>query len=137
MADFLSWFSGLALMFIGSLVMWAYRPARWPTGAAGWLQAAVFFGFAAAVLNTGYWQVLGHPLIAYNVLTVDGLRVLGDWLDVIFKGGGAYSAWMHLKALHMSLDEEEQRRWGVLEVAFYPKRRLCLRLIGLVLRRKR
>jgi hypothetical protein len=134
--DWISWFSGVALLFFGFLVLWAYRPQSWAVREApGALQAAIFLGFLASVGNTVFWQVIGQPIVNFGLMNVDQYRALGDWLDFVFKGGAAYAAWLHLKALHMSLPPKERSAWGVLEMAFYPKRRLCLRLLARIIRR--
>lgn len=134
--DLVSWVAGLSLMVAGLLVMWAYRPQQWPSGGAGWLQAAIFMGFAAAVGNTAFWQVIGQPAVSSGLVEVGALRAVGDWLDLVFKGGAAFAGWMHLKALHLSLNEEERDDWGVLEIAFYPQRRLCLKALYSIVGRK-
>lgn len=131
MGDLFSWLAGLALLFFGVLVTYAYRPEQWPRReASGVLQAAIFIGFLAAVGNTLFWQVFGQPAVRFGWLSVAEIRAVGDWADVVFKGGAALSAWLHLKAIHMSLSEKDRRMWSVLEVAFYPKRRMCLRLLS-------
>lgn len=136
--DMVSWVSGLALLFVGSLVLWAYRPTQWPQReASGVLQAAIFLGFLAAVFNTLFWQVLGQPAVNLGLVSVAQYRAIGDWLDAIFKGGAAVAAWLHLRALHMSLPEKERKSWGVLEMAFYPKRRLCLRMLSRMIARSK
>ena len=136
MGDILSWLAGASLVCVGLLVMWAYRPMKWPRGGPGWLQAAIFLAFFSAVANTMFWQVYGHIAVANDLWTVDRLRDVGDWLDILFKGGAAFAGWMHLKALHTTLEPEERGKWGVFEIAFYPKRMLCLRTIYAVLGRK-
>lgn len=123
MGDFISWASGVALLFFGSAVICAYRPRGWPErDSAKILQAAIFFGFIAGVGNTLFWQVLGQPLVEWGVLSVAALRNVGDWLDLVFKGGAAFAAYLHLKALHLSLPSDEREHWAVLEMPFYPKR---------------
>lgn len=125
------------LLFFGGLVMYAYRPAQWPRyEAPGLLQAAIFLGFLAAVGNTLYWQVFAQPAVWFGLVSVPTLRVWGDYADLLFKGGGAVAGYLHLKAIHMSLSEKERSAWGVIEIAFYPKRRLCLRLLTRIVRRR-
>ncbi|MFV1484535.1 MULTISPECIES: hypothetical protein [unclassified Phaeobacter] len=138
MGDWVSWGAGVALLFYGTLVMWAYRPTRWTDpDAPGWLQAAIFCGFLAAVGNTAFWQVFGQPAVKLGWLTVAQLRGAGNWLDLLFKGGGALAAYLHLKAMHKSLSDEEQARWSVTEMAFYPNRRLCLRVLARITKRRK
>jgi hypothetical protein len=126
--DWASFFSGFALLAMAALVMVAYRPRgpRTKDAAATTLAMAIFLGFAAHAGNTLYWQVFGQPAVTYGLVTVEQLRLWGDWADVLFKGGAALSAWMHLVALHMYLDPEEKKLWRVLEMPWYPKRRACL-----------
>lgn len=133
--DMVSWVAGLSLLFFGGLVLYAYRPDQWPRGEApGVLQAAIFLGFLSAVGNTVYWQVFAQPAVRLDLISVETLRFYGDYLDLLFKGGGALAGYLHLKAIHMSLSKSERSAWGVLEVAFYPKRRLCLRMLSRLMR---
>jgi hypothetical protein len=125
--DWTSFFSGIALMVFGGLVMIAYRPKEARNAPEKTLAFAIFLGFAAHAGNTVYWQVLGQPAVQLGWMTVPQLRFYGDWLDLLFKGGGALAAYMHLRALWLSLPENEKRQWQVLEMAFYPHRMLCLR----------
>lgn len=136
--DLISWLAGLSLLFFGGLVLVAYRPEQWPhREASGVLQAAIFFGFLAAVGYTLFWPVLGQPIVRMGLMSVSDIRAIGDWADLLFKGGGALSAWLHLKALHMSLPEKDRPRWGILEMSFYPKRRMCLRMLSRLTRKER
>lgn len=133
--DMVSFASGLVLLFMSALVMNAYSVRKWKEqSAARYLAVAIWIGFAAAAGNTLYWQVFGQTAVGLGLITVETQRFWGDWLDAVFKGGGALAAYLHLKALHETLPEEDRERWGVLEVAFYPKRRLFLELVTRVLK---
>lgn len=124
LGDTISFVSGMALLFLGSCVLWAYRPKLWPNNDATLvLQAAIFLGFVAAVGNTLFWQVLGQPLVKYDLVSVSTLRGIGDYLDLVFKGGAAFAAYLHLKALHLSLSENQRKVWRVLEMPFYRNRK--------------
>lgn len=124
--DWISFTAGMGLLFFASMALIAYWPGR-RSGASGVLGLAIFIGFAAAAANTLYWQVLGHPLVYYGVITVSEHRAAGNWLDLFFKGGHALAGWLHLYALWLSLTKVERRRWSVLEMAIYPRRLECVR----------
>ncbi len=130
LGDTISFGAGLALLFLAFLAMRAYGPSSW-TGqnGSGYLARAIFIGFAFAAGNTLYWQVFGQPAVYLGLVTVAQLRAWGDLADLLFKGGGAVAAYLHLKALHCSIPANERRLWGVLEIAFYPQRRAFLRLL--------
>ena len=137
MGDWISFTIGLALMGMSYLVFMAYRPRRWnEAGGAGYLARAIAVAFLAAGLNTAYWQVFGQLGVQFGWVTVEWLRIWGDWVDLIVKGLAVYAGWLHLKALHEALPDHEKRGWDVLEMAFYPRRRFCLRLMKRVLNRK-
>ncbi|MBV7394544.1 hypothetical protein [Mameliella sediminis] len=125
--DWISFASGLALMALGCLVVVAYRPKGSRNRPERTLALAIFLGFLAHGGNAFYWQVLGHPLVYSGLLTIEGQRNLGDYLDLFFKGGGAVAAYLHLRALWLSLPAGERHQWRTLEMAFYPHRMLALR----------
>lgn len=127
LGDWISFFSGVALMTLGTLVLIAYRPKGARNGPERTLALAIFLGFVAHAGNTVYWQVFGQVAVYQGWITVHGLRFYGDFADLLFKGGGALAAWLHLRALWLSLPAPEQRKWRVVEMAFYPHRMLCLR----------
>lgn len=134
----LSWGAGIYLMVISFLVMRTYFPrfSFWSGRGDQYLVLAIFLGFASTCANTAYWQVLGQPIIAFGWSTVEFQRALGDYLDVLFKGGAGYSGWLHLKAVHRQLDRESQKRWHTIEMPWYPDRRECLiRAMNLVRRK--
>lgn len=139
MGDWISFLAGVSLLVISPLVIRAYSPGgfHFRTG-NGWLAAAIILGFLAAAGNTLYWQVFGVLAVKSGLMTVTFQRELGDWCDLLFKGGGALSGWMHLKALQRSLPEEDQPYWRAIEMPWYPHRRACLRrLTGNLPERKR
>jgi hypothetical protein len=130
MGDVVSFASGVSLLFFGSLVLIAFRPRRWSYHSGpGYLSRAIFLAALAAVSNTLYWQVLTQPAVASGFVTVYQVRNIGDWLDLLFKGGAAYALFLHLKAMHAQLPPEERRVWSALEMPFYPNRRKCLKLL--------
>ena len=134
--DWISFVSGVALMVMAAFVMKAYSPRNWNDGSgSGYLAIAIWLSFAAALGNTLYWQVFAQPAVQYGLISVPTLRNVGDYFDVLFKGGGAVAGYLHLKALHAGLPTNERKVWGVLEMAFYPRRRLCLRLLSRTIRR--
>lgn len=140
LGDAISLISGAALACIALLVMRAYSPRSWSGGdGANFLAIAIFLGFAAALGNTLtlYWQVFGQIAVNTGLISVRSLRFVGDILDGVFKGGAALAGYLHLKALHVTLTDNERARWGVLEMAFYPNRRRCLKLMTKLLRRAR
>lgn len=128
--DWISFGAGTALLVMSFLVLVAYRPSRHRTTPERTLAAAIVLGFIAAAGNTLYWQVLGQPLVVYGWITVDTLRFIGDYLDLVFKGGAALAGYLHLRALWFCLPDAERRVWLVVEMPFYPRRLLYLRKRG-------
>ena len=129
LGDIVSFCSGLILLFFGTLAMIAYQPRlryMWSDKGGEVLGLAIYIGFLSAVANTFYWQVLGHLSIWLNWITIIELRALGDWADLLFKGGGGVSGWLHLRALKFWLSEEDQKNWSLWEMPWHPKRRRCL-----------
>lgn len=127
-----SFVAGVALLFMSVLVMVAYWPSRNKTHAqpgAFYLGMAIWLGFLTAGLNTLFWQVIGQPAVRLGWISVADIRAIGDWVDLFVKGGAAYAGWLHLRAIYETLDDEEKSYWSVLEMAFYPRRRACLRLL--------
>lgn len=129
LGDLLSFWSGVALTFLGTLAMIAYRPRLESTLPEALLAAAIFIGFAAHAGNTLYWQVFGQLAVNNEWLTVDDLRFYGDFADLLFKGGGALAGYLHLRALWSGLASDEKSKWTVLEMAFYPHKMRCLRAL--------
>ena len=111
---------------MGLLVMRAFWPIKNDGSAEGLLGLAIFLSFALHVANTLYWQVFGQLAIHYEWASVAALRFWGDWLDLIFKGGAALTAYLHLKALWKKMPDESRREWAVWEIPWYPARRTCL-----------
>lgn len=138
MGDTVSFLSGVALMVMGVLVMRAYLPgAGWHRTGQGVLGAAIFISFLVAVLNTLYWQVFGQVAVEFlGIMTVAQLRAVGDWVDLVVKGGAAWAAYLHLKAMWMRLPDEERARWRVIEMPWYPARRWCLVKLAQGLKRR-
>ncbi|MGK7653140.1 hypothetical protein ACSQ76_12215 [Roseovarius sp. B08] len=125
--DIFSFFAGLALMFFGSLVLIAFWPrrSRRESGSEV-LSLAIFLAALAGVSNAFYWQVLTALILEFRLATIFEVRAFGKWLDLLFKGGAAYAMFLHLKALRAQLSPNERKKWSVLEMPFYPNRRLCL-----------
>ena len=131
MGDAISFTAGVALLFFGLLAVRAFWPRNFSWRASSSiLETAIFLSFIAAVANTLYWQVFGQIAVQAGLLTVFQLRSVGDWLDGLFKGSAALAAYLHLRALWLELDASERRRWTILEMAYYPKRRWCLSRIA-------
>lgn len=126
--DWVSFLSGTALLFCGGLAMVAYRPRRdWWQSPSGTLGMAIFLGFLAAVVNTLYWQVFGQWAVEFiGFMSVETLRSVGDWMDLIVKGGAAVAGVLHLRALRLQLPLDERKRWRGVEMPWYPARRWCL-----------
>lgn len=125
--NLLSFGAGAVLLMMSLMVMLAYRPSgTWSGRADQYLVAAIFLAFATDAANTLYWQVFGHVAVQNDLITVTTLRALGNWLDVLFKGGAALAGYLHLKALWVQLDEGERRKWVPLEMPWYPRKRWCV-----------
>lgn len=126
--DLISFLSGTFLLVMGTLVLVAYWPSRgWWRSAHGTLGAAVFLGFLAAVTNTAYWQVFGQFSVEFvGWLTIAQLRAVGDYVDLIVKGGAGVAGVLHLRALRLQLPLDEQLQWRGIEMPWYPARRWCL-----------
>lgn len=134
--DVLSFLAGTALLISAILVIIAYRPANWSLrDAPGTLAMAIALGFAASASNTLYWQVFGQPAVTYGWLTVAEIRAIGDFADVLFKGGAAIAGLLHLRALLLALPESERGNWSAIEMPFYPNRRACLKALSSVTRK--
>ena len=115
--------SGVVLLFMCVLGLRGFlgRAISAKDPASRMLARAIVCGFAAAGLNTLYWQVGGQLMIAGGITTVPGVRLVGSYLDIIFKGGGALAVYLHLAAWRLSLPPQERRRWSVFAMAFYPR----------------
>ena len=127
MGDLVSLFSGALLLFFSVLVMIAYSPKSKRSKPESTLALAIFLGFMAAAFNTLYWQVFGQIAVMIDLISVKNLRMIGDILDLVFKGGAAYAGYLHLRALQLSLPSNERKYWSVLEMPFYPQKMLCLK----------
>ena len=127
LGDFISFSAGLALVFISVLVVRAYWPPRYDDASARWLGAAIILGFLASGFNALYWQVWSNISLMLDLTSVQSLRGVGDFLDLAFKGGAAVAGWMHLKAIHSGIPEQDRKSWSVWEMPWYPDRRRCLR----------
>lgn len=126
--DLLSFSGGIALVVFGGMALIAFLPKRWPdfSDPRDTLSLAICLGFIAAVGNTVYWQVLFSIALWLGLTTVEAWRAVGDYLDLIFKGGAALSGVLHITALHQQLTKDERRRWHWLEMPWHPHRRACL-----------
>lgn len=136
--DLVSFLSGTALLITGVLVMVAYRPSRgWFSTPHGTLGMAIFLGFLSAVTNTAYWQVFGQWAVEFlHIMTAAQLRAVGDWIDLIVKGGAAVAAVLHLRALWLQLPEDERAKWRLVEMPWYPARRWCLVKLARILKER-
>ena len=124
MGDGVSFLSGVVLLVASAAVIRAY----WPTVGrerSPLLVWAIIIGFAAHGGNTLYWQVFGQMAAAFGWVSVSAMRGLGDWMDLLFKGGGAVAGWLHLKALHDVLPDDEKDR-SVVSMIWYPHRQSCV-----------
>lgn len=131
MGTFVSFSAGLTLLGVGIFVLIAYLPRSFRlTSLTDTLGLAIFLGFLAVVGNTLYWQVFGQIVLHFNFISVERFRAVGNWLDVLFKGGAAFSGYLHLRALWLQLDKGNRKRWTVFEMAFYPHRRACLKTLS-------
>ncbi|MFD2854013.1 hypothetical protein ACFSZS_03315 [Seohaeicola zhoushanensis] len=101
--EIISFLAGGALLVMSVFVMFAYRPGgdRVDSGPS-LLALAIWIGFFAAAVNTAYWQIFGTISVAAGWLTPEQLRAGGKYADLLFKGGGAFAGWLHLKAMHQS-----------------------------------
>lgn len=117
-----SFVTGLILLFISilGLMAFAHRVNKRSNKAVRVLSTAILLAMAASAANTAYWQISGQLVIATDWLSLLGVRFVGSYLDVIFKGSLAVSVYLHLKALKLGLRPEEQDEWTVLGMAFYP-----------------
>jgi hypothetical protein len=50
------------------------------------------------------------------------LQIPGYYLDIAFKGLPAIAIYLHLKAWHLGLRDDERGQWSVLGLIFYPSR---------------
>lgn len=137
--DAVSLLAGASLLAMSMLVILAYVGGTTSAGTGPrYLAIAIILGFIASGVNALYWQVFGQLAVNLDFISVTDLRLWGDYVDLIAKGGGALSAWYHLKALHAVLDAREKALWTPIEMPFYPRRRACLTLLSkaAALRRK-
>lgn len=136
--DFVSLSSGAALFVVSLLVVRAYFTgfAR-PRSPEDFLALAIMLGFVFHALNTLYWQVFGNFAVRYEWVTVAFLRDVGDYLDILFKGGAAFAGYLHLRAIQERLPKEDRGAWHWYEVPWYPKRRKCLDLIARAIGRRK
>jgi len=136
MAEFAYWAStltGILLFFYGALVIKAYWPRlnKKQTKAVRTLAFAIALAFAAAMVNTVYWQIVGQWFLQIGWVSVQDFRLIGSLLDPIFKGLAAYAGYLHLKALYENLDEREKKHWKIHLMPWYPNRPgLCKNLLG-------
>lgn len=137
MADQISFTAGMFLLIVSLLVMKTYAPRRdWTRTPKGVLGMAIFLGFAAAAVNTLWWQILGNTLPDLGIVSRENFRVAGLWLDGLFKGLAAVSAILHLVAIRMQLDEPDRSNYSWFEMPWYPKRRTCLQQLSRILNRR-
>lgn len=117
-----SFVAGLVLLFISILGIMAFwnRADKSFNRAVRILSIAILLAMASSAANTAYWQISGQLAIATDWLSLLGVRFVGSYLDVIFKGSLALSVYLHLKALKLGLPPEQQGEWTVLGMAFYP-----------------
>lgn len=115
--------AGFVLLFMCALGLRGFlgRAINTHDLASRMLARAIICGFTVAGLNTLYWQVGGQVLIAFGIATVADVRLIGSYLDILFKGGGALAVYLHLAAWRLSLPEPERRKWSVFAMAFYPR----------------
>lgn len=117
-----SWASGVFLFFTSLLVLRAFIPRiRWGhTPASRLLALAIVLGFLSLCVNAAYWQVFGQFAVGNGIITVQELRYIGGFIDMLVKGASGIAALYHLGAIRASLPDDERRRWSLLGVAFYP-----------------
>lgn len=130
-AYYLSTGSGLLLLILSVLVCLAYYQKSYANKAVKTLSIAIILGFLFVALNTLYWQVLGQYVLSRDIVSVETFRIMGSFLDLIFKGGSALAAYLHLKSLYYGLGEGEKKHWTPLTMPFYPNKLNTLKIFSL------
>lgn len=108
------------------LAIWgviAFFPSKKERGDSGpaWLILAVWLGFVGVGLNVFYWRVFGDLAVHFGWFTILEIRWFGNtWGDIIWKGTGAVSIYLHFYSRWKFLPEEEQKDWRPLLMGWYP-----------------
>lgn len=63
-----------------------------------YLSYGIMFLLFSLAANTLYWQVFGQVAVYLEVISVDKLRQIGSYLDLIFKGTGIVGAIFAIRA---------------------------------------
>jgi len=118
-----SFLSGVVLLMVSILGAIAFirRTLHHRQPPSQLLSVAIVIGFLAAGLNTLYWQVFGQIGVNQGWITVAALRLVGSYMDMLFKTAASVAVYLHLAAWHMSLPPEEQKEWSVFGMVFYPR----------------
>lgn len=114
------------------LAVWgcvAFFPRKSDRGnnAPAWLILAIWTGFAGIAANAFYWRVFGDLAVYFEWMTVAEVRSFGNtWGDIMWKGLGVVSIYLHFFARWKSISPAEQRHWTPLMMGFYPNARHLL-----------
>lgn len=122
----------LVLMAIWGLIHFFPRKDDRGNYGAAWLILAIWLGFLGNGLNALMWQVMGDPLLFYEVIDYEGFRHLGGIFgDVAGKGLAALSIYLHFYARWATLDDYEKPFWRPMLMGYYPDRnKLIYRLVS-------
>ncbi len=122
---------------MSALVIRAYWARVWGArDGAYFLAIAIVAGFFSQALDAAWWQVFVNRYALMNEGDVAQLRQWGLKLDVALKAVAVWAGYLHLKALHESLDPDEQKNWLWIDMPWYPKRRACLSRLSRILKKK-
>lgn len=108
------------------LALWgaiAFFPKRKDRGntAPAWLILAIWCGFVGAGLNVLYWRVFGDLATYFGWFTIYEIRAFGNtYGDIVWKGLGCISIYLHFFARWKAISLEEQKYWRPLLMGFYP-----------------
>lgn len=125
----------VAFSLCGLFAFFPRKAARGNTAAA-WLVLAIWIGFLGVGLNVFYWRVFGDLALHYDLVTRTNLREWGVVGDLIWKGMGVVSIYLHFYARWKSIPESEQRQWTPLLMGLYPDLDHWARKVVLLLYRR-
>jgi hypothetical protein len=110
--------TGIPAVLLGTLVMVAFRHYSYRTGgqATAHLGAAIFWMAFQFVARSVWWDVF------------NGFG-LGNPSNVVWNAFAAYAAYRALRGMTLLIPEEDQGKYNIFTVAFYP-RRLWRRMHG-------
>lgn len=127
----------MILALWGGVAFYPHAKDRGDNGPS-YLILAIWLGFVGVGLNAFYWKVFADIALRAGWFDVAQLRLFGNTAgDILFKGLGAASVYLHFVARWKFLSDEERKKWSPLLMGWYPdEKSLFVRTFRLLNRRK-